>query len=583
LARSPGYPRYLGIVSASLLLVVAACGQGGGSGNGQSTTLAADQTLKFAIGDDFGSLDPAQINAETDSEIAQNFYDGLVKFDKSLNVVPDLAASVPTPSADGLTYTFKLRPDATFSNGDKVTSKDVLYSWNRAASAQGPYSTNLSAIAGFDKLSTNPPSPATLEQLLAKNDPSVTLSGLSAPDDTTVVAKLSAPAGWFLPAIALAATTGTIVDQKAVQKDPQNWWTTPANAIGTGPYKMSARTPGQSIEFQAVPNWWGSPKPTVKTVHLDIIKDAGSRETAYEQGKYDINGYGGYSNLQLADVLRIKGSSSLSSQLLLQPKVRTTWVSFNLTCGAPRTATGPFCDQNGSSAKDLRTAFTLAIDKTKLANTVCQALCVPATGGLLTKGLKGYLGDNQDPLARFDAAKAKTLLTSADPTGAKTKGLTYVYDPENPLNGQVAQALQDQWQTNLGVHVDVQPESHSQFIKDRLAGKFVLSRDGWQADYDTPQDWFDNMYGALAGCPKTNCTSGYSNDTFNKDATQADAKPLTDALPTYKTMSQMLIDEVAYIPLYYTVGAFMIQKYVKGAGSNNFFDYFWNEIQILQH
>src|SRR5262249_3142920 len=173
-------------------------------------------------------------------------------------------------------------------------------------------------------------------------------------------------------------------------------------------------------------------------VHLDIIKDAGSRETAYEQGKYDVNGYGGYSNLQVADILRVKGSSSLSRQLLLQPKVPTTSVRFNLDCGDSRPGAAPLADQAGSSAKDLRTAFNLAVDKSKLVNVACSnVVCTPATGGLITKGLKGYLGDNQDPLAQFDAAKAKSLLKGADPDGSKTKDLTYVYDPENPLNGQV--------------------------------------------------------------------------------------------------------------------------------------------------
>src|SRR5215472_18715093 len=171
------------------LLLAAACGNS--ASNSQSQNLASDQSLKFAIGDDFGTLDPAQLNAESDSEVAQNMYDGLLKFDKNLQLVPDIAANLPTVSADGLTYTFKLRPDVTFSNGDKVTAKDVVYSWNRAAAQQGAYSTNLSAIAGFDKLSTKPPPVATIEALLTKNDPSVTMSGLSAPDDTTVVAKVA--------------------------------------------------------------------------------------------------------------------------------------------------------------------------------------------------------------------------------------------------------------------------------------------------------------------------------------------------------------------------------------------------------
>jgi oligopeptide transport system substrate-binding protein len=582
LTRRSGYARTLGLAVAGLL-TVAACGQQGG-GN-QSQNLASDQTLKFAIGDDFGTLDPAQLNSETDSEVAQNVFNGLLKFDKDLNLVPDIASAMPTISADQLTYTFKLRPDVTFSNGDKVTAKDVVYSWNRAAAQQGPYSTNLSAIAGYSKLSSSPPSVAQIEQLLAKNDPSVMMSGLSAPDDTTVVVKMAQPAGWFLSAVSLQSSTGMVIDQKVVSKDPENWWTKPETAIGTGAYKVSARTPGQSIDFQSVPNWWGSPKPTVKNVHLDIVKDTGTREAAYEQGKYDLNGFGGYSNLNVDDILRIKNTSNLSKELVLHPKVRTTWVNFNMVANDVRQAKGPFVDTPGSTTgKDLRMAFTLAIDKQKLAQTVCQNLvCTPATGGLITKGLKGYLGDNTDPLAKFDAAKAKSLLKSADPDGSKTKGLTYFYDPENPLNKATAENLQDQWNTNLGVQVAIQAESHSQFIKDYLSGKFVMNRSGWQADYDHPQDWVDNLFGSVAHCPNSNCASGYTSPQYDKLQQDADSKQLSEALPIYKQLSELLIENVAYLPLYYSVGAFMIKPYVKGAGTNNFADFWWNEYQILQH
>jgi oligopeptide transport system substrate-binding protein len=583
LAKSSGYARILGMAVVGLL-AVAACGQSGGGGQ-QSTQLASDQTLKFPIGSDFGTLDPAQANSETDQEVAQNMFDGLLRFDSNLNIVPDIAASMPTVSADQLTYTFKLRQDVTFWNGDKVTSKDVLYSWNRAAAQQGAYSTNFSAVDGFSKLSTSPPPVATIEQLLAKNDPSVTMSGLTAPDPYTVVVKLAQPAGWFLSAITLSASTGMIVDQKVIATDPQNWWTKPDTAVGTGAYKMSARTPGQSIDFTAVPNWWGSPKPTVKNVHLDIIADATTREAAYEQGKYDLNGFGGYSNLNVDDILRIKNTASMSKQLLLHPKVRTTWVNMNMVSDSNRQAKGPFVDTPGStSGKDLRMAFALAIDKSKLAQVVCQSLvCTPATGGLITKGLKGYAGDNTDPLAKFDPVKAKSLLKGADPDGSKTKGLTYVYDPENPLNKATAQNLQDQWNTNLGVQVGLQAESHSQFIKDYLSGKFVMNRSGWQADYDHPQDWFDNLFGKVAGCPDTNCASGYDSPQYDQLVASADSKPLDQALPIYKQANQLLIDNVAYIPLYYSVGAFMIKPYVKGAGTNNFFDLWWNNYQILQH
>jgi oligopeptide transport system substrate-binding protein len=581
---APTSLRFVKLIGVSAIACIAAVACGGGNNNGGST-LAADQTFNFPILADFGTLDPAVSDAETDQEIQQNMFNGLVKFDNNLNVVPDIATAVPQASADGLTYTFQLRHDVTFSNGDKVTSKDVLYSWNRAAAFQGAYATNLSAIAGYDTVAKNTASGAALEALLDKQDPSVTLTGLTAPDPYTVQVKLSTPAGWFLDAIALTGSTGELVDQNVVKNDPDNWWRNPATAIGTGPFKMTAYTPKQSVDFAAVSNWWGSPKPTLTKVHVDeSVTDASTAITKYEQGGYDAVGYGGYSNLPVADILRIKGTSNESAQLILHPKVRSYWVSFNMVSDASRPAKGPFTLDGGTNAKNLRMAFALAVDKAKLVSTVCQGIvCTPATGGLIPPTLVGYLGDGQDPLAKFDAAQAKQLLQQADPQGTKTKGLVYTYDPENPLNKPTAEFLQSQWHDNLGVDVSLQAVSHSQFIKARLKGSYVLSRDGWQADYNHPQDWVDNLWGKIVGCPDSGCTSGYDTAAYDAAVAKADAEPLAQATADYKAIFQQLINDVAYIPLYYSVGAFLIKPYVKGAGTNSFWDYHWNEIQINSH
>jgi len=579
--------RFLKVLSiaGTASLVLGACGGGTTNNNG----LAADQTLKFPILDDYATLDPAIADAETDTEISQNLFNGLVKFDNSLNVVPDIASAMPTVSSDGLTYTFPLRHDVTFSNGDKVTSKDVLYSWNRAAAMSGAYGTsyggNLSPIVGYSTASSNKEVGAKLETLLEANDPSVTMSGLTAPDAYTVVAKLKSAAGWWLSAIALTGSTGFIVDQNAVKQDFDNWWSNPATAVGTGPYKMTARIPKQSEDFAAVSNWWGSPKPTVTKVHIDILQSAASAITAYEQGSYDLYGYGGWSQAAgVADIKRIQATANEKDQLLLQPKVRSTWATFNMVSDKSRTGGGPFTLAGGQAAHDLRMAFALAVDKVKLAEVVCgNILCSPMTGGLITKGLIGYMGDNADPLAKFDPAMAKTLLKSADPTGTKTANLTYAYDPETPVFKDSAVFLQDQWQTNLGVHVNLIAVSHHAFIQARLAGKYAISRDGWQADYNHPQDWFANLFGSALGCPDSGCTSGYSTPAYDALLAKANAEPLAQALPDYQALNQMLVNDVAYIPLFYSVGAFLIKPYVVGAGSNNFVDYPWAEIQIHTH
>ena len=569
--------------AAVACMLVVSC-RGGATTAPQSTSLAAEQTLRFPILHDFGSLDPGVSDAETDMQIEQNMFDNLVKLDNNLNLVPDLATTVPQPAADGVTYTFQLRHDATFSNGDKLTSKDVLYSWNRAAAMQGAYASNLSAIDGYTAVSGNSATGAALEALLEKKDPSVTLSGLTAPDDYTVKVKLSASAGWFLPAIAVVGEAASIVDQNVVKSDFDNWWTKPETAIGTGPFKMTARTQDQSAEFAAVDGWWGLPRPTVQKVHLDIGSDASAAIARYEQGAYDVYGYGGFSNAPVADIARIQGTAGEKDQLLIHPKVGTTFVSFNLISDPKRVAKGPFSLDQGAAAHDLRLAFALAVDKKNLATSVCADIaCTAATGGLIPKGLMGYLGDGQDPLGKFDPVRARQLLQGADPTGAKTRGLTFTYDAGNSLYKATAEFLQAQWRDNLGVQVDLQSAPYTQFLRSRLNGQYVLSRDGWKADYDHPQDWFDNLWGQLAGCPDSNCSSGYDTKAYDDLVARADAEPADVALADYRKLNQMIIDDVVYIPLYYANGAYLFKPYVRGAGTNNFFDFRWDEIQLLSH
>jgi oligopeptide transport system substrate-binding protein len=581
------------------LLTAAACGSTTSTNTGTGT-LASSQVLHFPVFQDPGTWDPGEMDAEVDTELMQNVFDNLWRFDDKLNIVPDIATAVPTQanggiSADGLTYTVHLNPAAKFSNGDPVTSKDVLYSWNRAADLHGPYSSILAAVVGYTDVQTaagSPPASGTptafqsnIETQLAAGNPKFMMTGLTAPDPETVQIKLASGCGWCLSAWTLEGAVGAIVDQKAIQAagvDPVNWWQTPANLVGTGAYKLTAYTPKQSMTFTAVPNWWGTPKPTVKTINIDI-KDPSTTPTtvdAFFQKSYDIIGYGGDSgNLPLANILAIQANSREKPDLLTQPKGRTTWVSFNVGW---KTTGGPFYGES-AAAVGLRTAFDLAIDKQGLATTVCHnVICAPATGGLITAGLIGNGGAGSDPLAKFDPTQAKALLKQYDPTGALTKNLTYSTNA-SALYSSVSQYLQSQWQTNLGVHVNINTVSDASiFISNRLSGKYVMSRDGWQFDYNHPQDWYDNLWGVYVTSAGSN-TSGFDDPQYDSILKQADAMPLTTALPLYNQLAGILQKDVVYIPLYYQVGNFLIQPYLKGAGSNTQADFYWNEIKVLAH
>ncbi len=111
--------------------------------------LATNQLLRFPIVDDIKTLDPGHASSAVDIALEQNVFGGLYRFDDNLKEIPYIATGMPDISSDGLTYTFHMRHDVKFSNGDPVTSADVLYSWNRAARLNDTYGIVFAPVAGY--------------------------------------------------------------------------------------------------------------------------------------------------------------------------------------------------------------------------------------------------------------------------------------------------------------------------------------------------------------------------------------------------------------------------------------------------
>jgi oligopeptide transport system substrate-binding protein len=314
----------------------------------------------------------------------------------------------------------------------------------------------------------------------------------------------------------------------------------------------------------------------VKKVKIDIVKDMASAIVKYDQGGYDTVGFGGMSSdLPPDDVLRIKNDAQKSKDLKLIPKTRTVWVAFDFK------GPSPFTGLTGAG-HDLRLALSLAIDRSQMADLACaHALtCKPATGGLIAKGLKGYGGDGSDPTAKFDVTKAKALLASADPTGALTKSLVYVTDTNKAVYKNTAENLIAQWKQNLGITVTEQVVDHSPFIK-LYTGHKVRGphREGWQADYDHPQDWFDNLF--VTGASSNG--SSFSDPKVDALAAKADGQLLDQAIPNYQAALKQMEEDAAFAPLVYTSGEMLFKPYLSGIGSSPFTDFAWSEIQIQSH
>jgi oligopeptide transport system substrate-binding protein len=517
--------------------------------------LAADQTLSFPIALDVADLDPALISTAAEVDIFRNVFSGLYKFDNQLHVVPDLAMNLPTVSEDGRTYTFHLRHNCHFSNGDPITADDFIFSWNRAAAKQGDYAGLFNIVTGYD---------AVAQGRAAQ------MSGLAKVDDYTFTAALTKRAGYFTTLVGLWPFW--VVDQKVIASAGEDaWFTKPETLIGSGPFRMTARVPGQSIDFQPVPDWYGGSTGKLTHVHVEVIADAVAQVSQYESGAFSLIGYG-RQGLPPAAATRYTSDAALKSQLNLVPIGLTFWVGFNLR-------SGPFADIEGGRAG--RRAFSIAIDRNALVDALCnqKTVCVAATGGLISKGLQGYLGDDADTNAKFDAAAAKTEYTAWDPNGAKVKGLTYTYDT-NPFNRAVCDNLSAQWKKNLGVTVTCVDKDRKTFFDDRN-GKcaYPSFRQSWSADYDNPQDWFDYLF--VTGAPSSG--SCYSNPNFDKVVAGADAAPLIQSLADYKTAGFMLVNDSIYAPLIYGVQQYLVHPFVVGVGGNALYDFSWTSARILKH
>src|SRR5712692_1426020 len=553
-------------VALGAVSMVAACG---GGNNQSSQNLASDQTLSFPLVDDVGDLDPAHMSAAVDIDIFRNVYSGLYKFDDQLNQVPDIATGPPTISSDGLTFTFKLRQNVKFSNGDPVKASDFVFSWNRAARLQDAYASVFQPIAGYDPVS---------------NGKAHDMTGLKALDDYTLQATLSAPAGYWYTETAL--WTAWVVDQKVIlsagKEDDKAWASDPATAIGTGQFKMTARTAKQSLDFAPVPNWWGGSTGTLTKVHIEIIADQKAQLTKYESNGYSLIGFANGS-LTPEDVIRYHSDPQLSKQLTLEPQARTTWIGFNF-CDSSNPSTlckgqksSPF---GGDAGKTLREAFSLAVDRDQLIDIACSkgTACTKATGGVITKGLKGYLGDNTDPYAKFDKTQAQQLLKQGDPDGSKTRNLTYTYN-NGAFNKAVCDNLASQWKENLGVTVQCAAQDRASFFNARNSCNYTIFRHSWGADYDHPQDWFDFLFVTNGG----SSGSCYSNSQLDSMAQQANTKPISQSLDTYKQMNKLMVDDCATGNLVYGIQQYLVHPYVTGAGGNPLYDNYWSDVKILQH
>jgi oligopeptide transport system substrate-binding protein len=504
--------------------------------------VASNQVLVFPnVGtQDIGFLDPAQ-GPDANSAIAVGMvYTGLVKFDKNLNVVPDQATW--TISSDNKVYTFTLKPGITFSDGTPVTAQTYVYTLTRALLPEvksGIATLFLGPILGSDEVN---------------NGKTRTLAGVKAINDSTLQITLKQPAAYFLQV--LATSISFPLNQKIIDQYGQTDWVNHAagNAIGTGPFMVKEWDHNVKMVLVPNPHWYGA-KTKLAEVDMLFINDLSTAFRAYQAGQYAF-----VWNIAAPDLVTAKGMPGYTSNSLLQ----TDLLIFN-------NKMAPF-DKVG-----VRQAFAYATNKATLASAIFKGAAVPAPT-IIPPGMPGYQPGYQG--LAYDRSKALAALQSAYPDVSKVPPITFSF-PNSQVSSAEATALQQMWQTALGIQVKLLPVELNAYNNELTNHQVQFGFIQWSADFPDPYDWLALNLLSTA----SNNNGEWNNPQFDQTIIQAEQVTGDARIQLYNQAEQIAITDVGWLPLDHQALSAIIPSWVHGVSLNNTGLYFgdWSDVYLLQH
>ena len=486
--------------------------------------LAGDQTFTYRLLDQFPTLDP-QLNQDVSGfHVIRDLFEGLLSQDAKGALVPGVASGY-TASDGNTTYTFTLREDARWSNGDPVTARDFVYAWRRAVdpATASPYAwyLELTEMVNAREILAGEKAPAEL--------------GVRAVDDHTLEVRLTTPLPYF-PAMTTYATL--FPAHRATIEAHGADWTAPGNMVSNGAYVLEEVVLNEYHSRVRNPMYWGADRVIVERVTGLVINDVNQALTRYRAGELD--------HLEPLPPGRFPAlKKELPDEATSVPRLCSYYYAINHT------------GSGNPALRDarVRRALSLAIDRDVIVGQVLKGGQWPAynfthfkTAGFTVPEID-YAGMGQPERD----AEAKRLMEEA---GVADLALRLIYNTSES-HRQIATVVTQMWKQKLGVKTELANFEWKTYLGIRRSQEFDLARSGWCGDYNEASTFLDLLtttHGSNDG--------KYSN--VRVDELMRASKTAEDPAPIYAEVERILAEDMAIVPIYHYANTFLLSADIRG-------------------
>ncbi|OAT71546.1 peptide ABC transporter substrate-binding protein [Parageobacillus thermoglucosidasius] len=511
----------------ALLLLVSAvltgCGSKGTSGDGAAKNIKQEITLNAMS--EPPSLDPALASDTTSGWIIDHLFEGL--YTKNQKGEPVLgAASDVKVSEDGKTYTFTIRDDAKWSDGDPVTAQDFEYAWKRVLDPKtgSPFAFYMYYIKGAEEYN--------------KGKGSADQVGIKALDDKTLQVELKAPLSYFDKLLTM--WTFYPVKKSLVESNPK-WAAEAKGYVSNGAYQLTKWKHNSEVVIEKNQHYWNKDTINMEKVTWKMVNDATTYYQMYKTGELDL-----IATLPTDAVAQEKNNKEYK----VVPYFGTYMFMFNV-------AKEPF-----NNAK-IRRAFAMAIDRKAIVENITKSGEKPAYA-FVPYGADTPDGDFREVGGAYfeeNVKEAKKLLQE----GMKEEGwstlpeVTLIYNTaEN--HKKIAEAVQEMLKRNLGVKIKLANQEWKTYLETTEQSNFQMARMGWIGIFVDPTVILDYYLGDSPN-NRTNWVNKQFDDLMAKAKVEQDDKKRYELL---HEAEKVLMTDMPFIPVYFYSQNYLTSPKFKG-------------------